>query len=102
MPDNTLDPSNAMRHAPWLKALKASRLVQLALEAIAGALAGLIVFAVSRVTGRSLFLLTGAVSGVIAVIVLQFYRRAAHLTEVKILVPTIETLDAWDDRGLSS
>jgi len=82
----------SMRHAPWLKAVIASRLAQLVIAAIAGALAGLIVFAVSRITGRNLFLITGCVSGIIAVVVLQFYRRAAHLTEVKVTIPQFSEL----------
>ena len=81
-----------MRRTHWLEALKASRLVQLALAAVAGTLAGLIVFTVSRITGRNLFMLTGCVAGIIAVIVLQFYRSSAHLTEVKVTIPQFSEL----------
>ena len=81
-----------MRRTHWLEALKASRLVQLALAAVAGTLVRLIVFAVSNITGRNLFMLTGCAAGVIAVIVLQFYRRAAHLTEVKVTIPQFSEL----------
>jgi hypothetical protein len=81
-----------MGRTDWLKPLLASRLVQLTLAAITGALVGLIVFAIARVSGRNLFLITGCVSGVVAVVVLQFYRRAAHLTEVKITIPQFSEL----------
>jgi len=69
-----------------------SRIAQLIVAVIAGVIAGLVVYAVTRITGRNLFMITGGVAGLAAVVVLQFYRRAARLTEVKVSVPQFSEL----------
>jgi hypothetical protein len=75
-----------------LRLVARSRGAQVAIALIAGALAGLIVFVVTRITGRNLFLITGAVGGLAAAAAVQFYRRTAQLTEVKITVPQFSEL----------
>lgn len=81
-----------MEHAEWIKPFLRSRIAQFLVAAIAGTVAGMIIFSITRLTGRNLFLITGGISGVIAVIVIQLYRRAAHLTEVKVNIPQFSEL----------
>jgi hypothetical protein len=69
-----------------------SRIAQLIIAAIAGTIAGLIIFTVTRITGRNLFLITGGVAGLSAIFAMQFYRRAAHLTQVKVSIPQFSEL----------
>jgi hypothetical protein len=69
-----------------------SWLAQLIVAAIAGMIVGLIAYSVSRIAGRSLFIITGGIAGLVAVLALQFYRRAAQLTEIKISVPQFSEL----------
>ncbi|HEV2373283.1 MAG TPA: hypothetical protein VGS19_14055 [Streptosporangiaceae bacterium] len=76
----------------WVKLLLTSRAAQFVVAAIAGAVAGLVVYSISSLTGRNLFLITGCVAGVIAVLAIQFYRRAAQLTEVKVVIPQFSEL----------
>jgi hypothetical protein len=59
---------------------------------IVGAITGVVVFSITRVTGRSLFLITGSIAGAAAIIVLQLYWRTLQLTEVKIIVPQVSEL----------
>jgi hypothetical protein len=59
---------------------------------IIGAITGLILYTIIRTSGRNLFVITGAVAGVVAVLVQQLSGRAAHLTEVKVNVPHISQL----------
>ncbi|MCC5581864.1 hypothetical protein IMZ11_40310 [Microtetraspora sp. AC03309] len=59
---------------------------------VVGAMVGFIVFELTEAGGRWLFVATGAVAGVAAVIALQLYNRTARLTEVKITVPQISEL----------
>ncbi|WP_320777448.1 hypothetical protein [Streptomyces sp. CRN 30] len=54
-----------------------------------GALVGAGMFAVTGLTGRTLYMVTGAVAGAVAVTGIQLYGKAARLTEVKITVPQL-------------
>lgn len=78
----------------WLtmRSILNKRLAQITAAAVIGAVAGLIVFTIARVTGRNLYIIIGAISGSAAVLVLQQYWRAAQLTEVKITVPQVSEL----------
>lgn len=75
-----------------LKQLLRGRVSQLVAAAVAGTVVGLIVFSITRVAGRNLFLITGAIAGSVAALVLQVYRRAAQLSEVKITIPQFSEL----------
>ena len=68
------------------------RIAQIAAAAVIGAIAGLVVFTIARVTGRNLYIIIGGVAGAAAVLVLQQYWRTALLTEVKITVPQVSEL----------
>lgn len=57
-----------------------------------GALAGLIAFGISRLTGALLFALVGALAGAILVNVFNPYLRHARLTSLKITVPQVSEL----------
>ncbi|MET7329467.1 hypothetical protein [Nonomuraea sp. NPDC005650] len=66
--------------------------VRLLAAAIVGALVGLATFQLTKVEGRWLFVVTGMVAGVAAVIAIQLYNKAARLTEVKVKVPQVSEL----------
>jgi hypothetical protein len=51
-----------------------------------------VVFVISQVTGRNLYIIVGAAAGAGAVLVLRRYWRSALLTEVKVTVPQISEL----------
>ena len=68
------------------------RIAQIVAAAIIGAIVGLVVFTVSQVTGRNLYIIIGGVAGAAAVLVLQQFWRTAQLTEVKITVPQVSEL----------
>ncbi|MGV9245475.1 hypothetical protein [Streptomyces sp. NPDC003710] len=55
-------------------------------------MAGLVVFGVTRLSGRNLFVVTGAFAGAVSVLAFQVYGRAARLTEVRITVPQLSEL----------
>lgn len=57
-----------------------------------GAIAGLVVFTISQVTGRNLYVIIGGVAGAAAVLVMQQFWRTAQLTEVKVTVPQVSEL----------
>jgi hypothetical protein len=57
-----------------------------------GAAAGLVVFGVTRLSGRNLFVVTGAFAGAVSVLAFQVYGRAARLTEVRVTVPQLSEL----------
>ncbi|MFD9098322.1 hypothetical protein [Streptomyces collinus] len=65
------------------------RAARLVAAMVVGALTGLALFSVTQVTGRSLFIITGGVAGVVVVIAMEAYGRAARLTEVRITVPQL-------------
>jgi hypothetical protein len=68
------------------------RVNQIIAAAAIGAIAGLVVFTVSRITGRNLYVIIGGVAGAAAVVVLQRFWRTAQLTEVKVTVPQVSEL----------
>jgi hypothetical protein len=68
------------------------RAAQIVAAAAIGAVAGFVVYVVSQVTGRNLYIIIGAVAGAAAVLVVQQYWRSALLTEVKVTVPQISEL----------
>ncbi|MDI3423605.1 hypothetical protein [Streptomyces luteolus] len=57
-----------------------------------GSLAGLGVFSLTQVTSRILFVVTGGVVGAVTVLAVQWYRRLAQLTEVKVSIPQLSEL----------
>lgn len=69
-----------------------SVLLRLVAATAVGALTGLVLFSLTQVTSRSLFVITGAVAGALAVLVVQWYQRTARLTEVKVSVPQLSEL----------
>jgi hypothetical protein len=75
-----------------MKRLLAGRFTQVLLAIIIGAVTGLIVFTITRITGRNLFLITGGIAGAAAILMLQIYWRTARLSEVKITVPQVSEL----------
>ncbi len=75
-----------------MKRLLSGRFAQVLLAVIIGAITGLIVFSITRITGRNLFAITGGIAGAATILVLQLYWRTARLTEVKITVPQVSEL----------
>jgi hypothetical protein len=69
-----------------------SRIAQLIVAIVAGVAVGLVIYTVTRITGRNLFIITGGVAGLVAVYAIQFYRSAARLTEVKVTIPQFSEL----------
>ncbi|MEU9014839.1 hypothetical protein AB0D12_34865 [Streptomyces sp. NPDC048479] len=57
-----------------------------------GATTGLVLFGVTRLSGRDLFVVTGGIAGAVSVLMFQVYGRAARLTEVTITVPQFSQL----------
>ncbi|MCX5535875.1 hypothetical protein OG785_35640 [Streptomyces sp. NBC_00006] len=57
-----------------------------------GAATGLLVFALTQVTGRNLFIVTGSLAGAVTATILQFYARTARLSEVTIQIPQVSEL----------
>ena len=78
--------------ATWIKSLLGSRVAQLLVAAGTGAITGWIVFHITRVTGPGLFVITEVIAGVLAALVLQFYRRTVRLTEVKVTIHNLASL----------
>lgn len=68
------------------------RFLQLFLAASTGAVLGLLVFTISRVTGRNLYIIVGAIAGVAAALAARRYWGAARLTELTITVPQVSEL----------
>jgi hypothetical protein len=75
-----------------LKGLLSRLWAQVILGVVVGVVTGLVVFGITRVTGRNLYIIAGGVAGAAAVLALQLYRRTAQLTEVKITVPQVSEL----------
>jgi uncharacterized membrane protein YeaQ/YmgE (transglycosylase-associated protein family) len=75
-----------------LKRLLRGRVAQIIVAAVAGTIVGLIAFSITRVTGRNLFLITGAIAGIVSAFVLRLYRAAAQLSEVKVTIPQFSEL----------
>jgi hypothetical protein len=75
-----------------MESIMNKRTAQVAIAAIIGAIAGFIVYTISRVTGRNLYIIIGAVAAGAAVFLLQRFWRTVQLTEVKITVPQVSEL----------
>ncbi|GGP01617.1 hypothetical protein LDL08_01285 [Nonomuraea glycinis] len=75
-----------------LTALRQGRVVRVLAAAVVGALAGLVIFELTRIGGRGLYVTAGAVAGVAGILVIQIYNRSARLTEVKVSVPQLSEL----------
>lgn len=69
-----------------------SRSALVALGVTVGAAAGLAIFYASQIHGPPLYILTGAVAGGVAAIVVHGYSRTAHLSEVTLTVPQLSEL----------
>ena len=69
-----------------------NRIAQIVTAAAIGALVGLVVFTITQITGRNLYIVLGGVAGAAAVLVLQQFWRTAQLTEVKVTVPQVSEL----------
>ncbi|MFG3041481.1 hypothetical protein ACGFYZ_31715 [Streptomyces sp. NPDC048330] len=76
----------------WLRGPVPSAALRLLGASLIGALTGLAVFSLTEITSRNLFVITGAVAGAVAVLLVQWYQRAAQLTEVKVTVPQLSEL----------
>ncbi|MED7925967.1 hypothetical protein SMD20_17060 [Nonomuraea sp. LP-02] len=72
--------------------LPRGRIVRVAAAAVVGALAGLVIFELTRIGGRGLYVTAGAVAGMAGVVVIQIYNRSARLTEVKLSLPQVSEL----------
>jgi hypothetical protein len=72
--------------------LARGRVVRVLAAAVVGALAGLVIFELTRIGGRGLFITAGAVAGVAGIVLIQIYNRSARLTEVKVSVPQVSEL----------
>jgi hypothetical protein len=68
------------------------RIFQLAAAALGGAFTGLVIFTVTQVTGRSLYIIIGAAAGPAVALISQWYWQTAKLTEVTIAVPQVSEL----------
>jgi hypothetical protein len=66
--------------------------LQLLLAAVTGAVAGLVIFTISHVAGRNLYIVLGAIAGVAATLALPRYRGVAQFTELTITVPQVSQL----------
>ena len=75
-----------------IKSMLAKRIPQIVAAAVIGVIAGLVIFTISRITGRNLYIIIGGVAGAAAVLVLQQFRQTAQLTEVKVTVPHVSEL----------
>jgi hypothetical protein len=85
-----VDPTLEFSH--MMKSIVRKRVIRVAIAALIGAAAGFVAYTVSRVTGRNLYIIIGAVAAVAVVLLLQWYWRTAQLTEVKITVPHLSEL----------
>jgi len=75
-----------------MKSIMSKRIIRAAIAAIIGAAAGFVVYTVSRVTGRNLYMIIGAAAAAAVVLLIQWYWRTARLSEVKITVPQLSEL----------
>ncbi|MEY9961982.1 hypothetical protein ABIA33_000003 [Streptacidiphilus sp. MAP12-16] len=57
-----------------------------------GAAVGAAMFSVTMLAGVGLYIVTGAISGLVAALTLRLYGRSARLTELKITVPQLSEL----------
>ncbi|MFI1328251.1 hypothetical protein ACH4TI_33905 [Streptomyces rochei] len=76
---------------PWWS-VGGGPIVRLVATTAISALAGLTVFSLTRVTSRILFVVMGGVVGAVTALAVQWYRRLAQLTEVKVTIPQLSEL----------
>ena len=71
-------------------------IAQIIVGGIAGTIAGFIVYEVTRLTGRGLYMLIGGIAGAVLVFAVQRFwstaRRTVQLTEVTLTLPVISEL----------
>jgi len=79
---------------PWHPVTRRLRTpaARICISVLVGAVAGLVVFGVTQLSGRNLFVVTGAFAGAVSVLAFQVYGRAARLTEVRVTVPQLSEL----------
>jgi hypothetical protein len=75
-----------------MSALLRGRLIRASAAAVVGAVAGLVIFELTRIGGRGLYITAGAVAGMAGLLVIQIYHRSARLIEVKVSVPQLSEL----------
>lgn len=75
-----------------MQSLPRKRIPQIIAAAAVGAIIGFLVYTISRVTGRNLDIILGAIAGAVAVAVIQLFWRKTQLTQVKITVPHLSEL----------
>ena len=75
-----------------MQSLSRKRIPQIIAAAAAGAIIGFLVYTISRVTGRNLDIILGAIAGAVAVVVIQQFWRKTRLTQVTITVPHLSEL----------
>lgn len=63
-----------------------------AIAAVIGASVGLAVFVVTQLTGRDLYIATGAATGAVTALILRYYSRSTRLTQLRITVPQFSEL----------
>jgi hypothetical protein len=75
-----------------IKPVVSNRNVHIIIAAAGGAIAGFVVYIISRIKGQNLYIIIGAVVAAAAVFVWEYYRRRVQLTGVKITVPQVSEL----------
>jgi hypothetical protein len=68
------------------------RALQLLIAAGTGVLVGFVVFTIDHITGRNLYLILGAIAGVMAFFLQRKYWRTMRLSELTITVPQLSEL----------
>lgn len=69
-----------------------NRWIRLGGGVVVGAIVGLAIYGAGRLTGPVLFVVAGAVGGIVAGIILQFYSRTIRLTDITVTVPQFSEL----------
>lgn len=69
-----------------------TRSMQILVSALAGAGIGWLVYVISQISGKTLFVVTGSIAGAFSILVFQWYARTAQLTEVKVTIPQLSEL----------
>jgi len=75
-----------------MKLIMSNRVAQVVIAAATGVIIGFLVFAISQVTGRNLYIILGGLAGAALALLLQRYWRRVQLTEVKITIPQMSEL----------
>src|SRR5690348_5444232 len=74
------------------KLIMSNRMAQVVIAVAIGAIIGFLVFTISQLTGRNLYIILGGLAGAALAILLQRYWRRVQLTEVKITIPQVSEL----------